>query len=522
MSQEFTLMGDIIRDHGERMQNMKRYYPFFRLAKNSLEAYGDGQFKDLDMGLIVMAVLRFFIEENQFKENSVTYPMYEKFMASFLRRECDCKLSADEAKELIQYIFDKLCNDGRPFIYTWYDPVKKVNVQERVKYIDSRFDGDTLVYFITGDAIEFYLDTKEVKDESKITTEQLLLEKMLRMNNIAGALDVVRRINGEVGRLMVRRDEVVRLLSQNIFAGTKALDEFSQSVLSWFKEEQNLFTSNKDLVDQAMIQAENDRQKSPVSQGKAMEEAAYTLEDVYLLDQELKRAMRRHSQLLSACTDLCRQADAMIEKAKISRLRNVFSFDDFLERVTSNDCVEGLEAFVKPLLGMNLHKTLNLYQLDKLLDDKPEEEETGERVGKGVEENYVYSDEVVLHRIENNFNIFLKVLFEQLTLKGQFDLKYLNHMYEMKFTEDVLKNSDYFSFLIHLCQKKHYDLDHIRRHQDTFLEGAMAAYLNGKEHMWEGLAFDLEFISQEILTLKTGVQISNIRFQVTKGGRDHG
>ena len=50
----------------------------------------------------------------------------------------------------------------------------------------------------------------------------------------------------------------------------------------------------------------------------------------------------------------------------------------------------------------------------------------------------------------------------------------------------------------------------------------MTAYLNGKEHMWEGLAFDLEFIPQEILTLKTGVQISNIRFQVTKGGRDHG
>ncbi len=257
MAQEYTLMDDIVSHHTQRMQNMKRYYPYFRLVRSPLDTYKDGRYAELDMGYMVLAVLRFFIEENHFKDTQVTYPMVEQFMKDFLEREYTLDVTEDEAGELIQYIFDKLCNDGRPFIYTYYDPEKKAQVQERIKYIDSRFEGETLVYYITGDAIEFYLDTKEVKDESKITTEQLLLEKMIRASNFKGALEVVRRIDGEVGRLRVRKDEVLRLLGQNVFQGVAALDDFSKNVLAWFKEEQRLFAANKALVDRALLQAQD-------------------------------------------------------------------------------------------------------------------------------------------------------------------------------------------------------------------------------------------------------------------------
>ena len=39
---------------------------------------------------------------------------------------------------------------------------------------------DALAYFYRDD-IEFYLDTKRVKDESKITTESSFLEKWIRL-----------------------------------------------------------------------------------------------------------------------------------------------------------------------------------------------------------------------------------------------------------------------------------------------------------------------------------------------------
>lgn len=512
MAQDYTLMDDIVTHHTQRMQNLKQYYPYFRLAKGSLDTYKDGRYAGLDMGYMVLAVLRFFIEENHFKEAQVTYPMYHQFMKDFLEQEYKLAMTEEESGELIQYIFDKLCNDGRPFIYSYYDPEKKAQVQERIKYIDSRFEDDILVYFITGDGIEFYLDTKEVKDESKITAEQLLLEKMIRANNFRGALDVVRRINGEVGKLKVRKDEVLRLLTQNVFQGFAALDEFSKNVLAWFKEEQRLFSANKELVDRALLAAQNSHPDQDRS-----DRTRYTMEEIYALDRELKRAIRRHGELLSACTQLQVQADELIQRAKSSRLRHVFSFDDFLERMVDRDDASALGALVRPLADMNLHKTLNLYQLDAMLDFKPDDQEKGEKAGAGKEQMYVYEDEKIERRIETNYDIFLKVLFEQLQTRGSFDLKFLNHMYEMKFTDNILKNGDYFSFIVHLSQKSHYDLGEIRRHQDTFLEGIISAYVKKKEEDGQAdgikdLVFDLKFMSDDLLTLSSGAQISNIYF----------
>ena len=64
MPKEHILVNDIIADHRERMLNLKKYYPFFRLSEVSFSWFMDGQCGNLDMGYILMAVLRFFIEEN--------------------------------------------------------------------------------------------------------------------------------------------------------------------------------------------------------------------------------------------------------------------------------------------------------------------------------------------------------------------------------------------------------------------------------------------------------------------------
>ena len=68
-----SMIGEIITDHRERMLNLKKYYPFFRLMDASFDQYKDGKYCALDMGYILMAVLRFFIEENNFKEMDMTY-----------------------------------------------------------------------------------------------------------------------------------------------------------------------------------------------------------------------------------------------------------------------------------------------------------------------------------------------------------------------------------------------------------------------------------------------------------------
>ena len=56
------MIGEIITEHRERMLNLKKYYPFFKLIDTSFYQFKEDRYEALDMGYIVMAVLRFFIE----------------------------------------------------------------------------------------------------------------------------------------------------------------------------------------------------------------------------------------------------------------------------------------------------------------------------------------------------------------------------------------------------------------------------------------------------------------------------
>lgn len=63
MPQENILVNDIITDHRERMLNLKKYYPFFKLSEVSFSWYREGMYDSLDMGYILMAVLRFLLRK---------------------------------------------------------------------------------------------------------------------------------------------------------------------------------------------------------------------------------------------------------------------------------------------------------------------------------------------------------------------------------------------------------------------------------------------------------------------------
>ena len=55
-----NMLNEIVSEHRARMLNLKKYYPFFRLTEVSLSQFKDGKYEVLDMGYIVMGILRFF------------------------------------------------------------------------------------------------------------------------------------------------------------------------------------------------------------------------------------------------------------------------------------------------------------------------------------------------------------------------------------------------------------------------------------------------------------------------------
>ena len=219
---EFDYMKEITSEHNERMQNLKRYYPFFKIREISLDLFKEGKYNFIDMGYIVIATLRLFIEENNFNDIGVSFGKFSDFTTGILKRDYDLYLDEKENSLLVNYIFDKIINDGKPFSYNYFDPVQRKQMSSRIKLIESKISDNTIHYYITSEAIEFYLDTKEIKDESKISIQQILLSKMIESKNFKGGIEVVKRINNEVSKLMQRKNEILNILSYNVFQGIKA------------------------------------------------------------------------------------------------------------------------------------------------------------------------------------------------------------------------------------------------------------------------------------------------------------
>ncbi len=510
MPQENILVNDIITDHRERMLNLKKYYPFFKLSEVSFSWYKEGIYDSLDMGYILMAVLRFFIEENNFKERDVTYSEYADFMSRCIRRDFNLNPPQGDMGVLVDYIFDKLKNDGKPFVFRYFDPVDRKKKISRVRLIDSRIEDGTVWYSVSPEAIEFYLDTKEIKDESRISIEQILLEKMIQSKDFKGGTDVVRRINKEVDRLWLKKNQVMALLAADIFSGLEAYEDFFNTGVKWFDEEQKLFIKNSELISAAQKRAESD---------KSNDDYASYLKitgEIYQLDTELKIAMNNHLKLLSACTQLGIMADEMVKKAKLGRLRPSFDFRNALQLAMKQDDVTLLGPLVRPIMGLNINKTFGIRRIEELLTYRAGREEKAELIEDSVVENIVYDDELEDERIRQNYSSLIKLLLSLLKRRESFELRTFNELAVKIFGDALFENGDYYSFLVHLCQKKEYSFDADKHTMETFLDEIFMECAQKQEYeQYLGMHFTIEPEEQDEITPADGFTISDIHFQVS-------
>lgn len=507
MTQEISFITDIVSEHRERMVNLKKYYPFFRLCDNTFSQFKDGKYDELDMGYLTMAVLRFFIEENNFREKDVLYQEYHDFITECLKRDFSRQYQAEEYDEIAQYIFDKLKNDGHPFVFEYYDPVERKKRVSRMKLIESSVKNETVWYTITSDAIEFYLDTKEIKDQSKISIQQLLLEKLIKAKNFKGGTEVIARINNEVSKLKFRKREVVSLLAIDVFSGIEAYEDFVENGMNWFEEEEKLFVKNMELIEATLERAEQEPDKN---------EAYYrTINDIYQLATQLKIAMNKHSELLTACTELSLKADEIIRKSKLRKLRNGFDFRNILAAMCKNDDVNILPAIISPLFDLNIKKSFNVISIDDMLTYRPQKPEIVEKVVEEEEDEIIFPDEIEEKRMRCNFLVFMKELLEMLMHNDSFALKDFSDYLAEKYSEKIYRNSDYYAFLVHLCQKKEYDFGR-KAKEETFLDGILEEFWKQEENdRYREIAFRIVMNGDEELSeiLINGVQVTNIIFE---------
>lgn len=461
MAKQYVMIHDIIEEQNARMQNLKKYYPFFVLSETALTQYKDGKYNGLDMGYITMAVLRFFIEENNFNEREISYPQCEEFIKKLLVRDFDVAIDEDDMADLVLYIFDKIRNDGKAFEFAFYDPGKKQKKIGRVRLIDSHIVDGKVLYFITSDGIEFYLDTKEIKDESKINVEQLLLEKMITGENFKGGIEVVKRINSEVNRLVREKDVIVDMLSYDVFAGAKAYETYMETVGKWFAEEQKLFAKNKALVDKAVAKANFEN----LTNGSAR------MDEISELELELKKTILKHGSLINSTIELQNISDNMIQKAKLKRLRPVFDFEQELQKMIKEERPDKMALILAPLFLPAINKSFSMTSIDNILTLRTEDEaKTVTAKKENVDSGFRYEDELQEEQSGRNYGKLFYELMEVLSRWKKISLKEFNGFLEIRFGKEIYKNADYYAFLTHLAQKQEYDISRMLKKQDTMLE----------------------------------------------------
>ena len=73
----------------------------------------------------------------------------------------------------------------------------------------------------------------------------------------------------------------------------------------------------------------------------------------------------------------------------------------------------------------------------------------------------------------------------------------------------MVRNADYYSFLVHLAQKKEYSIKMTMEKPDTFLEEAVKVYLETHKE-YEDMSITLTMIPEEELLLGEKMSVTNL------------
>ena len=147
---------------------------------------------------------------------------------------------------------------------------------------------------------------------------------------------------------------------------------------------------------------------------------------------------------------------------------------------------------------------------------KPKNEEEAEKISETTEEvMYVYEDEIEEERIENNYHVFIRGLLDFLLQVEEASLSDFNEILKEKYSESIFANGDYYSFLVHMSQKKYYDIDMVVEKPDTFFEEYLKdVVIKDEDDKYSGIILTLEFNEENILKLKEDFEISDIYFRL--------
>ena len=116
------------------------------------------------------------------------------------------------------------------------------------------------------------------------------------------------------------------------------------------------------------------------------------------------------------------------------------------------------------------------------------------RERRAADLDFEYDDEKLSRTVGQNFAKMFTEICERFDKWDAFDLKELTAILEIRFSQSIYRNRDYYSFFTQLAEKPVYKISDMLEKQETFLEELVVEHTDKKQlEKYKDLSFRLAF-----------------------------
>ena len=514
---ELSLVDDFLEELDMRLEQIKVYYPIMELLrKRKMEDQLSSLVPEL-----CFVILSYLIYEGKLKHRGITFQELKSFLAKALQQILSVIPEEEETGQLTTEILDGLQNGGRNFTLDTYSLKAQGFREKYVKFLEIRQSGEgALQYFITEQGVDFYLKTKEFPEETKITINLLLFQKQMEKGAFGFAYETIRRLNMEVQKKKDRKYSLLEALMYGQDVGEDYV-RYHQSIVMQFQEEAELFTTAVKNVSSAYSEY-----VERINNAEATEKEIRTFTLIKIIEKEIAKAQTLHTQLLKDAVIFTKEYDQALVVRRKAIFTERFNFQgELVKLMNQNVNPEALKFLFEPLLNPYVPKSFNplrAFEAQRVLKNRQEQEERQENEEPTER---VTIDHLTGRRVRKNFCFYAARLLIALdSPERQIGLQDFCSGLIARYSEDVVYNGDFISFLLEMNREKrsgeyirsiHFSdgkiqLDEeLKTLEEVFIHAAMDVHLEGKIHQ-----VTVQSFPEDEVELLQGLKITNMLFRV--------
>lgn len=430
----------------KRLRTLAKHFPYFEILK--INTHSD-KFNTYDMGGLSIAIIHFMLYEGHLKDRGLAFEEIQVFVKKFIETSYEKEIENTTLLELTRYILRKMQNKGDFFSMPFYNPVSKKEDIVKIKYII--FEPDPIqnknLYRLTADGIDFFLQTKEFEEESKITIHLLLLKQLVKNGDYQTALQTLININVEVKKEERQKQEIIEELTMGY---TTKYNAFQARMDKRFEEERLLF---KDTMQS--IETYQEEYLEGIEDVESTKETIAFRRFVHSLKDELTKTTHIHAKMLGISAELAKRKEEIFSLRKRNMFKPSLNFVQLLEKAINNQNTSTLKNALSPLFLPHIHKTFSIDHLQDLLYLKREEkkEDFSDIHNDMLIEKQPTLDEQIKDRLHSNLKFYLRELLVLLLESKEVNLKdYISHLHKT-YGEIALINQDIVVFIFSMVRE---------------------------------------------------------------------